>query len=73
MNPRRTVVALLVCLLATLAAVRAVDDLSAWVVDQMGDEARAALELTNAPWFEARNVTGAPLPGTPKAQDPRPR
>ena len=75
MNTRRTIVALLVCLLATAAAVRAVDDLSAWVVDQMGTEGRAALQLSTAPWFEAQNAPGtpAPLPGTAKPQDRRAR
>jgi len=75
MNTRRTIVALLACLLATLAAVRAVDDLSAWVVDQLGSEGRVAFELANAPWFEAQTAAAAPavLPGPSKPQDARAR
>jgi hypothetical protein len=75
MNIRKTILALLACLMATVAAVRALDDLSSWVVDQMGTEGRAAFALANAPWFEARDATAAPaaLPTTGKQQDARSR
>ena len=70
MNIRKTILALLAYLITTVAAVRVLDDLTSWVVNEMGSEGRAAFALANALWFEARDASASPaLPATVKRQD----
>jgi hypothetical protein len=56
----RNAVAVLACLVCTLAAVLALGSLSTWLVDDSGSETRAAVRLANAPWFDRDAIVVPP-------------
>ena len=69
----RNAVALLACLVCTLAAVLALGSLSTWLVDDAGTETRAVLRLANAPWFDREALVAPPradrsAPAAPRAR-----
>ena len=65
MSGRNVFATLLLCTLAAVAAIFAVRQLSAWLIDEAGNEGRIAIALANAPWF-------ASAPSEPVQSGPRP-
>lgn len=62
MKRHRTLFSLLACLAATVAAITAIAGLTDWLIDTVGSEGRAAIALSNAPWFVGEQSVPAVLP-----------
>ena len=71
MNRIKTLFAVLAILVATGAAVTALERLSDWLVDTVGNEGRAVLALANAPWFVGEPGVPASAPAVPVRRSTR--
>lgn len=71
MKRHRTLLSLLACLAATVAAITALGGLADWLVDTAGNEGRAVLALANAPWFVGEQSVPAALPPRPTSRRSR--